>query len=145
VKAQELKDKIVWAYEETWMKGNVDACDEVFSPDIVLHFYPFPDIKGLEAAKQGAKAQLQAYSDMHWDSEEIICEGDTMVWRYTLYMKHTGKSLTFPVPPTGKELAYKGCDVFHLSGDKVVEIFGYRDYLGAMQQLGVIPSMGQGK
>jgi predicted ester cyclase len=90
-------------------------------------------------ARQGLYAQLQAFSDLRWDSDEIITEGNSMVWRYTLYLKHTGNSPSFPIPPTGKELSYKGCDVFHINGDKVEEIFGYRDYLGAMQQLGVIP------
>jgi predicted ester cyclase len=127
---QELKDKIVWAYEEAWLKGNVDAIDEIFAPDIVMHIYPFPDISGLAMAKQGLYAQLQAFSDLHWDSEEIIKEGNTMVWRYTIHVKHTGSSPALPVPPTGRELAYKGCDVFHIDNDKVKEIFAYRDYLG---------------
>lgn len=142
---QELKDKIVRAYEEAWLKGNVDAYDEVFAPDVVLHIYPFPDIKGLELAKQGVHVQLQAFSDMRWDTEEIICEGNAMVWRFFLYGKHTGNSPRIPVPPTGKELTYKGCDVFHINDDKVAEIFCYRDYLGMMQQLGIIPSVGQSK
>jgi predicted ester cyclase len=120
---QELKDKIVWAYKEAWLKGNVNAIDTVFSPDIVMHIFPFPDIKGLDMARQGLYAQLQAFSDLRWDSDEIITEGNSMVWRYTLYLKHTGNSPSFPIPPTGKELSYKGCDVFHINGDKVEEIF----------------------
>lgn len=61
---KELKDKIIWAEEEAWLKGNVDAMDELFAPDMVLHMFPFPDIKGLEAAKQGVRVQLQSYSNI---------------------------------------------------------------------------------
>ena len=140
---EELKAKILRAEEEAWLKGNVDVMNEFCAPDVVLHMYPFPDIKGLEAAKQGVLVQLQAYSNMHWDTEEMIGEGNTIVLRYTLYMKHTGTSLNMPIPPTGKELVMKGCDVFHLKDGKVIEMFGYRDYLGMLQQLGVAPSMGK--
>lgn len=73
----------------------------------------------------------------------MIGEGNTIVFRYTLYMKHTGVSPNMPVPPTGKELVLKGCDVFHMKDDKIVEMFGYRDYLGILQQLGIAPPMGQ--
>jgi predicted ester cyclase len=140
---KELKDKIIRWEEEAWLKGNVNAMDEGFAPDVVLHMFPFPAIKGLEAVKQGILAQLQAYSNIQWDTEEMICEGNTIVFRYTLRMKHTGASLTMPVSPTGKELVLKGCDVFHMKDGKIVEMFGYRDYLGMLQQLGIAPLMGK--
>ena len=140
---KELKDKINWVTEETWLKGNVDVMDEVFAHDVVLHMFPFPDIKGLEAAKQGVHVQLQAFSDMRWDMDEIVGEDNTIVFRYTLYCKHTGVSLNLPVPPTGKELALKSCDVYHIEDGKIVEMFGYRDYLGMIQQLGLMPPPGK--
>jgi predicted ester cyclase len=140
---KELKAKILWAEEEAWLKGNVDAMNEIFAPDVVLKMFPFPDIKGLEAAKQGVRIQFQAYTNMRWDTEEVIGEGNTIVFRYTLRMKHTGVSPNMPVPPTGKELVLKGCDVFHMKDGKIVEMLGYRDYLGMLQQLGVAPPMGK--
>jgi predicted ester cyclase len=140
---KELKDKIIWAEEESWLKGNVDVMDELFAPDVVLHMFPFPDIKGLEAAKQGVSVQSQAFSDIRWDVDEMVGEGNTIVFRYTLYCKHTGVSLNLPVPPTGKELVLKSCDVFHIKDGKIIEMFGYRDYLGMLQQLGIAPPMGK--
>jgi len=140
---QELKDKIAWSMEEAWLKDNVDAMDEIFASDIVLTMFPFPDIKGLEAVKQGVRVQLQAFSDIRWDAEEWVGEDNTIVFRYTLYCKHTGVSLNLPVPPTGKALVLKSCDVFHIKDGKIVEMLGYRDYLGMIQQLGLMPSPGQ--
>lgn len=136
---EDLKAKIVRLTEEIWLKGNVDAMNELFAPDIVLKLYPFPDIKGLEAAKQGVRMQLQAYTNLGWDTEEIIGEGNTIVWRYTLHGKHTGVSPTIPFPPSGKELVMKSCDVYHLKDGKIIECLGYRDYLGMLQQMGVVP------
>ena len=64
---KELKDKIRWAKEEAVIKGNLDALDEVYTPDGIIHRPPFPDIKGLEAYKQYILAARQAYTNIQFD------------------------------------------------------------------------------
>jgi predicted ester cyclase len=63
--------------------------------------------------------------------------------RYTTYDRHTGFNPLFPTPPTGKEIEVKGSVFLHVKDNKIVEEFNYVDMLGMMQQLGVIPAMGQ--
>jgi len=139
---KELKDKIVWAHEES-SKGNVNAFDEVYAPNILLHLPPLPDVRGLEANKQVSAAVHKAFTDFHMESEEAISEGNTVAHRYTIRMKHTGVYPMVPVPATEKELVMKGCAVYHVKNDKIVEIFEYHDLLGLLQQIGVVPPMGQ--
>jgi hypothetical protein len=38
--------------DEAWNKGNLDALDEVYSPNLVYHQPPFPDFVGLAAYKK---------------------------------------------------------------------------------------------
>ena len=140
---KELMDKGCWAVEEAWCQGNVDALDEVYDPDCLYHLYPFPDIKGLEAYKQRILEILPAYTNIQIEWEEMIGEGNTMAIRYTMRMKHIGVSPSFPVPPTGKELVLKGCVFLHLKNGKAVEEFVYDDYLGLLQQLGMVPPPGK--
>jgi len=140
---KEFMAKYRWAVEEAWLKGNVAAMDEVLAPDVITHLSPFPDLKGAEAVKQSQLAVRQAYTDIRFDWDEMIGVGNTMACRWTMRMKHTGVSPMFPVPPTGKELVLKGGWFLHLKGGKIVEVFGYDDYLGLLQQLGVVPPMGQ--
>jgi hypothetical protein len=42
----------------------------------------------------------------------------------------------------GKEVIKKGCVVVHIADGKVVEELEYADYLGFLQQLGVVPPLG---
>lgn len=49
---------------------------------------------------------------------------------------------TILIPPTGKEVTLKGCIVVHVRDGKIVEEFEYSDYLGFLQQLGVVPPLG---
>ena len=140
---EEIKAKIRWSGEEAWYNGNVDALDEVYATDYVYHRPPLPDIVGLEGLKQKIADVRTAYSDIQADYEEMIGEGDTIAYRWTLCMKHTGQSPTLPIPPTGKEVTLKGCTVVHINDGKVIEEFEYGDYLGFLQQLGVVPPLGQ--
>ncbi len=40
---EELKAKIQWAWEETYYKGNLDALDEIYACDVVIHTPPQPE------------------------------------------------------------------------------------------------------
>jgi hypothetical protein len=44
-----MKAKIRWASGEAWLKGNLDALDEVYAADYTWYRPPFPDISGIEA------------------------------------------------------------------------------------------------
>jgi predicted ester cyclase len=139
---EELKTKIRHAGEEAWYKGNLDAFDEVYADDYVSHRTPFPDAIGLEAVKQYVADTRLAYSDIQMIYDEWIGEGDAIAYRYHIRMKHTGTSPSLPIPPTGKELTLQGCLVAHVKDGKVIEEWEYSDYLGFLQQLGVVPPLG---
>jgi predicted ester cyclase len=139
---KELEAKIQWAGEEAWYKGNMDALDEAYAVDYVSHKPPFPDANGLAAVKQSIAGTRPAYSDIQATYAEWIAEGDAIAYRYTMRMKHTGVSPSLPIPPTGKEVTLQGCVVVHVKDGKVIEEWEYSDYLGFLQQLGVVPALG---
>lgn len=137
-----MKGKISWAGEEAWLKGNLDAFDEVYAVDYVWHRPPFPTISGLEALKESVLGMRSAYSELQIAYEEMISEGDSVAYRYSLQGMHTGVSPTLPIPPTGKAVDLRGCVVVHVKEGKIIEEFEYSDYLGFLQQLGVVPPLG---
>lgn len=139
---EEMKTKIRWAGEEAWLKGNLDALDEVYAADYVWHRPPFPDTSGIEAVKESISGMSSAYSGMQVAYEEMVGEGSSIAYRYTIRGKHTGVTPTMPIPPTGKEVTLVGCVVVNIAGGKIVEEFEHSDYLGFLQQLGVVPPLG---
>jgi len=140
---KEIMARERWATEEAFIRGNLDALDEVFTPDAVFHESPFPEVKGREVWKQRSIALFQGFTDIRFNWEEVIIEGNTAVQRYTWLMKHTGVSPLFPLAPTGKELVMSGCVVYHLKNGKIFEFIEYFDWLGLLQQLGIVPPMGR--
>jgi steroid delta-isomerase-like uncharacterized protein len=137
-----LKQKIQWAGKEAWLKGNLDAFDEVYAVDYVWHRPPFPDVTGLAAVKESVAGMRAAYSDLEISFDEMVAEGETIAYRYTWRGRHTGQSPSLAIPPTGKEVELVGTIVVHIANGKVVEEFEYSDYLGFLQQLDVVPAFG---
>ena len=138
---KEVQAKIQWAGEQAWLAGNVDALHEAYAADYVSHRPPFPDETGLASVKQFIAGTRLAYSDIQTSYHEWVAEGDRIAYRYTMRLKHTGTSPSLPIPPTGKEVVLQGCMVVHVRDGKVVEEWEYSDYLGFLQQLGVVPSL----
>jgi predicted ester cyclase len=136
-----MKGRIRWAGEEAWLKDNLDALDEVYAADYVWHRPPFPDTTGIQAVKESIEGMRSAYSDVQVVYDEMVGEDSTIAYRYSICAKHTGVTPTMPIPPTRKEVALVGCVVVHIVDRKIVEEFEYSDYLGFLQQLGVVPPL----
>jgi steroid delta-isomerase-like uncharacterized protein len=141
--SEERKAKIRRAWEEAINEGNMDAFDELCAPNVVWHQAPFPDVEGLEAYKQSLADIRKGMPDLQYTFDELVLEGENLeAGRYTLRGTHTGQSAAFPIPPTGKPWVMRAAFVSHLEEGKVVEAWHYMDWLGLLQQLGVVPPLG---
>lgn len=141
--SQELKATIRESVEAVWNEGRLDLLDQLYSADVVRHSPPFPSIEGLSAHEASITAIRDAFPDIHLTVHEVVVDGDTVVTRWTWQGTHTGESPTFGIPPTGKPVTMTGSTLCHNGDDgRTVEEWMYADWLGELQQLGVVPPMG---
>ena len=82
-----------------------------------------------------------AFPDLHEMSDVLVAEGDQVARVYTA--KGTFKDEFMGIPPTGKQIVVKGIQVFRIVDGRIAEVWSSSDDLGMMQQLGVIPTMGE--
>ena len=141
---EELRALTKRVVEEVWNKGNVDVLDEGFAADVVTHQVPFPDIEGLDAYKQNVRDSRTTLPDLQMTMDELMMEEDRWAGRWTIRGTHKGQSPALPIPPTGKQVVLMGCSMGHMVGGKTVEQWMYGDWLGMLQQLGVVPQLGEG-
>jgi predicted ester cyclase len=113
--------------------------DELYGPGYVWHG-PFGEMD-LAGVKQMTPAFYAAFPDMHMTVEDLIAEGDKVVWRYSLRATHQGEFMG--IPPTGKVVTWTAIIISRFAGGKFVEDWENLDLLGLMQQLGAIPQMAQ--
>jgi steroid delta-isomerase-like uncharacterized protein len=142
---EDHKAKVRQAFDEAFIKGNVNAIDEIAAPDIVFHRPPEPDVKGLAAYKQMIVDMRKSFSDIQFTFDDFIIEGETAAARWTVRCTHTGQMPSMPIPPTGKRVTMTGLTLVHMVNGKAKEEWEYVDMLGFMQQLGVAPPSGPNK
>jgi steroid delta-isomerase-like uncharacterized protein len=135
---EENKDLIRRAFEAGNQK-NWAVFDALFAPDYVLH--NASTTMGFEAYKQFLLRYGSAFPDGSLTIEDMIAEGDRVVFRQMFRGTHQGDMMG--IPPTGKQITMSGIAITRVANGKIVEGWYNGDDLGMMQQLGVVPMPGQ--
>ncbi len=118
--------------------GNLDAVEEIISPDYVSYEPTSGETRGIEGARQFAATFRQAFPDLQNTIEDMVAEGDRVVVRFRARGTHEGETEAFG-PATGKRMDITGITIKRVSEGKIAEAWTNFDALGMMQQLGMIP------
>jgi predicted ester cyclase len=136
--AEELKAKARRIWEEIIPSGDVDRLAEVIGEDSIDHSARPDEPQGLVGVQQTMLWLASVFSDQHWEINQVIGEGDTVVVYCTFHGRHTGDLMG--IPPTNREVAYDYVQILRFSDGKAVERWGVRDDMALMRQLGVLPA-----
>jgi predicted ester cyclase len=126
-----------------WNSGNFAAYLEVYDANVVLHGFPPGLPPGIEGAKAFYAGMWAAFPNPRLIIDDVILEGDKLASRFRVQATHKGEFMG--IPPTGKEVEVSGMTIFRFAGGKCVERWNQVDMLGWLQQLGAIPTPGQGE
>ena len=136
----EKNKDLIQAYEDDCInQRNIAAFENFFATDLIMH-QAAGDIN-YEQQKGFLGAVFIAFPDLHETSDILVAEGDQVARVYTA--KGTFKNEFNGIPPTEKQVVVKGIQVFRIVDGKITEVWSSSDNLGMMQQLGVIPPMGE--
>jgi steroid delta-isomerase-like uncharacterized protein len=122
---------------DVWGQGNLDAVDDIFTPDRVRHG---PDLEGdsFQGAK-GHKELVTAYRtalpDLQVPIETMVGDGDVVMTRWTATGTNTGPMLG--IDPTGKSNRIFGFWMHRFEGNQIAEEWATWDTHGFLQQIGV--------
>ena len=130
-------------WEEIWNKGNLAIANEHYAPNYVAHMSGNPDMHGPEGHNQLVTMYRTAFPDLHFTVEDQIAEGDKVVNRVIARGTHQGELMG--IPPTGKQITVTGITIDRIAGGKLEESWVSWNFLDMMQQLGVVPPMGEGE
>lgn len=129
--------------EEFYNQWNIEVADELIAADYVHHNPANPMTRDLEGLKQWATMLFIGFPDFHVTTEDLVAESDKVAKRYTVTCTHEGEYMG--IPPTDNQIAVTGIEIFRIADGKIVESWWSVDYLGMLQQLGVIPPPEQGE
>ncbi len=129
---------IVRRFYEAFAANDEGALKEVLAPDLVAYSHGAPGPQNREAHLQGISMWHAAFSETQFTIEEQIAEGDKVATRVTMRSVHSDGDFQ-GLPPTGKQIAISGTTIERIKDGKIVERRVSADWLGMMQQLGLIP------
>lgn len=116
----------------------LDAIDDLVTDDYVEHHTAFPgDHRGPATLKRFVEPFLEAFPDFALIEDDIIAEGDRVVYHHHAVGTHEG---TFRgIPPTGERIHVDGMAVYRIEDGRASEKWAVVDNLGLLRQLGVAP------
>jgi len=128
--------------EEVINQGRLDSADQLVEADFI-ELDPLPGQRqGREGLKETIAMMRTGFPDIHWVTDETVAAGDKVVSRFTWTGTHRGDFLG--IPATGKSVTVRGVVIDRLNAGKMADSRILMDTLGLMQQLGVVPSPGNG-
>ena len=113
------------------------ALDELLSESYAYHA-PGMEIVGSEGIRQVFGMLRSAFPDWHEDVEDLIAEGDRVVFRVTGRGTHQGEFQG--IPPSGRPVTVSGTDIVRVEEGKLAEHWANFDQLGMLMQIGALPS-----
>jgi steroid delta-isomerase-like uncharacterized protein len=133
----QLKARTKEYIERVWNQKQVDALDELASPSYRRHLGPSESSIDRAAQKLRLQGLQRAMPDVHFAIDDLIAEGDRVVFRVTVTGTHRGEMLG--VPATGKAVAYAAIDILRFEAGLIVEHWGFGDSGALLRQIGGIP------
>ena len=122
--------------DEGFSEGNLNALDEVMSPDFIENEAGPGEGRGLEGVKDIVRMLRTAFPDLHFTIEEVVAEGDTVAGCVSMSGTHLGPFQGIAATCRSFEQAHMHFVRFR--DGKAIEHRAVRDDLGMMRQLGVI-------
>jgi predicted ester cyclase len=130
---QKNKEVINTLFIDALNKRNFSLLREIVSEE-----YTGPQgKKGVEAFQQSLLGFIEAFPDVQWHMEEIICDGERCSAKWKVSGTQKGTFIGFE--PHGETIHIDGVGSFELKKGKIVSSSILTDRLGLLQQLGILP------
>jgi steroid delta-isomerase-like uncharacterized protein len=138
--AEQNKATIQRWYLEIFNQNRLDVADEINTSTYTTHdLYAPPGGFGVgpQATKNIVSLYRAAFPDVQFTIDAQIAEGDKVATRWTATGTNTGSFNG--MPPTNRRITISGISIERFEDGKMAETWVNWDFLGMLQQLGVIP------
>ncbi len=121
-------------FGEAVMSGNLDAFDEILTPNFVDHDPAPTQGPGPAGLESFFKEQRTAFRDLKVTPVHAVPTDDHLAIAYTIEGTHNGPLMG--IPPTGKRIKVRGMQIARYENGKIAERWGSSDQLGMLEQIG---------
>lgn len=131
------KAVVARVYDEIMNEGNIDAVEEVFSPDFVDNGIPM-DHATIRAIMTGLRAGLP---DLEVTTDVWVAEDDLVTTLVTFRGTHQGEWMG--VPATGRPITWTHTESSRVENGQIQAVWHNIPFAEQFQQMGVLPRRGE--
>lgn len=126
-------------WEELIPNRDVDALPAVMHADSVDHSARPGEPHGIEGLIGTMNWLHSVFSDLAFEIEHVLADGDLVAVHCTMKGRHTGPLMG--LAPTGRQVATPMVHVLRFRDGKAAEHWAVHDDLATMRQLGALPPL----
>ena len=130
--------KDLWS---AWNSHDWEKTSPFYADDCLMEDFPSRICHGKRELEAYYKYLLVGYPDINFEAKRYFGNDNLIATEWTMSGTHTGDTLKFKA--TGKRFSIPGVSILEMQGDKIIRETDYWDMFSLMQQLGIMPSMGQ--
>ena len=128
------KQLVLRRNDQVWNRANLDAMEEFYTPDFVLHFLPDgSETRGIERQREHVREHRESFPDWSEDIQRIVAEGDLVVIHYVSSGTQEGEWQGRP--PTGRRVRLHEVSIFRIEAGRIAEQWLLPDVAGMERQL----------
>ena len=123
-------------FEDVVNAGRFERVDELLAPDCRDHNPGPSDAPGREGIREVFELLHAAFPDLHGRIEDILCEGDRVVVRWSIGGTNTRRCMG--IGPTNRRMENSGIDIVRIEDGRIVERWGNSDDMRTLYQMGLL-------
>lgn len=139
------REKVVerW-FDDLFIRGNLDAVNDLVAPDLVAHGQGDTETtRGRENFREWLLWYTSAFSERDWEINDVISEGEKVVFRYSGWATYRGGLLS--TPSEDQRVLEAGILILRVRDGLVRELWSEMSDLQLVMQLGALPQAGRGE
>lgn len=125
--------------EELWNQDHLTAIDARTASSYTFGLAGVPAPLDRSQLKQFVTMFRTAFPDLHVTVEQLIGQGENVAARW--HARGTQRGPLLGISPTDKEVTWSGVTLYRVADGTILEDWNSADFLGLLQQLGVVPPM----
>jgi len=125
---------------DAWNAHDPDSFVKLIADDFVSESDTLPTpLRGRDGARQSMQMYIKAFSDLHFDIEQMIASGEYVITRWHGTGTHKGELMGIPASGRRGE-GIHGCNITEYRGGKIVREWVYWDVATLLRQIGAMPA-----
>jgi len=123
---EEVQRAIERMIEEVWNQNRLDVLSELYQPDAKVYLSSGV-LEGSDRLRdEFIRPTQSAFPDLHHEIADIMVEGNKVAMRYVGSGTHQGDF--DGKEATGKRFTYEGITLFHMSDNRVAEVWNHSNW-----------------